>query len=502
MALMKALLRRLSTASRPALVAALGLVPFAGADAQPSGRAPGEVPYLNFPPVAIPASPTTEAKGSPPVGLPTVSPPPITVAKPATGAPADPATTTTSALPAPVTDTLKQRDLELTAIRSDQARAVENEAKLKRDIASIGDDRRKLNQQLIETTGRIRTLEEAVAKTEERLQPLDRREQTLRESLEARRGVIIDVLAALQRIGRHPPPALFVRPEDALQSLRSAMLLGAVLPEMRQETEALLTDIGELTRVRAGIAEERGRLTRDLASLADDTPRLTALIEQRQKQMSEAEQSLAGERQRALQLARQADTLQDLIGTMEQQVESVKRTAAVAARPLPERGGRTDLSALKDPGRLAPAMAFASAKGLLPLPVSGSKLKNFGASDGLGGSERGITIAARTGTPVTAPCDGWVVYAGPFRNYGQLLILNAGGGYHVLLAGMERITVDLGQFVVTGEPVAVMGSRAQVAAAGAVGSKQPVLYVEFRKDGTPVDPSPWWAASEGEKVRG
>jgi septal ring factor EnvC (AmiA/AmiB activator) len=62
--------------------------------------------------------------------------------------------------------------------------------------------------------------------------------------------------------------------------------------------------------------------------------------------------------------------------------------------------------------------------------------------------------------------------------------------------------VDLGQFVVAGEPVAVMGSRAQVAAASAVGSKQPVLYVEFRKDGTPVDPSPWWAASEGEKVRG
>jgi septal ring factor EnvC (AmiA/AmiB activator) len=497
MALMKALLRRLSTASRPALVVALGAVPFAAADAQP--RAPGEVPYLNFPPVAIPANPTTEAKnplpGNPMPGNPVLGP----AAKPATDAPAERATT--SALPAPA-DTLKQRDLELTAIRTDQARAAENEARLKRDIASIGDDRRKLNQQLIDTTGRIRTLEAAVAKTEERLRPLDDREHTLRESLEARRGVIIDVLAALQRIGRHPPPALFVRPEDALQSLRSAMLLGAVLPEMRQKTEALLADIGELNRVRSGITEERGRLTRDLASLADDTPRLTALIDQRQKQIAEAEQSLAGERQRALQLARQADNLQDLIGTLEQQVDSVKRTAVVAARPLPERGGHTDLSALKDPGRLTPAVAFASAKGLLPLPVSGSRIKDFGASDGVGGSERGISIASRSGTPVTSPCDGWVVYAGPFRNYGQLLILNAGGGYHVLLAGMERITVDLGQFVVAGEPVAVMGSRAQVAAAGAVGSKQPVLYVEFRKDGTPVDPSPWWAASEGEKVRG
>ena len=102
---------------------------------------------------------------------------------------------------------------------------------------------------------------------------------------------------------------------------------------------------------------------------------------------------------------------------------------------------------------------------------------------------------------MTAPCDGWVVYAGPFRSYGQLLILNAGGGYHVLLAGMERISVDLGQFVLTGEPVAVMGGGPQSAAAVATGSSQPVLYIEFRKDGSPVDPSPWWA-SDSEKVRG
>ena len=116
--------------------------------------------------------------------------------------------------------------------------------------------------------------------------------------------------------------------------------------------------------------------------------------------------------------------------------------------------------------------------------------------------EKGLSIAARPGAQITAPCDGWVVYAGPFRNYGQLLILNAGGGYHVLLAGMERITVDVGQFVLTGEPVGVMGGAPQAASLVAVGSSQPVLYIEFRKDGTPVDPSPWWANHDSEKVRG
>jgi septal ring factor EnvC (AmiA/AmiB activator) len=137
------------------------------------------------------------------------------------------------------------------------------------------------------------------------------------------------------------------------------------------------------------------------------------------------------------------------------------------------------------------------------MPANGVKIRDFGAADGLGGAEKGISVTTRPGAQITAPCDGWVVYAGPFRSYGQLLILNAGGGYHVLLAGMDRISVDLGQFVLTGEPVGVMGnSSAQVAATVPIASSQSVLYVEFRKDGTPVDPGPWWATSESEKVRG
>jgi septal ring factor EnvC (AmiA/AmiB activator) len=151
---------------------------------------------------------------------------------------------------------------------------------------------------------------------------------------------------------------------------------------------------------------------------------------------------------------------------------------------------------------MAPAIAFASLRGQLPIPVNGTKLKEFGAPDGNGGNEKGLSIATAGGAQITSPADGWVVYAGPFRSYGQLLILNAGGGYHLLLAGMERISVDLGQFVLAGEPVAVMGSSAHIASILATGSSQPVLYVEFRKDGVPVDPGPWWASGEGEKVRG
>src|SRR3954465_2504788 len=207
-------------------------------------------------------------------------------------------------------DALRQRDQELEAIRIEQKKAAEIQAKLKEEVDAIGEDRRKLNQALIDGAARLRDTEDRIAETEGRLKPLDDSERMLRKSLEGRRTVIAEVLAALQRIGRHPPPAIMVRPEDALQSLRSAMLLGSVLPEMRQETNAILTDLSEMVRLRYEIGEERKRLERDLKTLADETPRLAMLIEQRQKQQSEIETSLLGERQRTMQLARQAGDLQ------------------------------------------------------------------------------------------------------------------------------------------------------------------------------------------------
>ena len=139
----------------------------------------------------------------------------------------------------------------------------------------------------------------------------------------------------------------------------------------------------------------------------------------------------------------------------------------------------------------------------MPKPVSGDILRGFGAPDGYGGTTRGISIGCRSRAVVSSPTDGWVVFAGPFRSFGRLLIINAGGGYHLLLAGMETINVDLGQFVLAGEPVGTMGEASLLApGAGASESKDPVLYVELRKDGGSIDPGPWWAKSQGEKVRG
>ena len=395
-------------------------------------------------------------------------------------------------------DALKQHDEELKTLRDQQQKSVETEAGIKRQIEEIGADRRKLNQALIDTAARVRDVEAKAAATEEKLKPLDARETALRKSLDDRRGVIGEVLAALQRIGRRPPPALISSPEDALQSVRTAMVLGAVLPEMREQVSTLAHDLAALIAVRKDITAGRDKLKSELASLGQERTRMSALIADRQQQQTEREKQLATERAHASDLAQKAGNLQDLIAKLEKGLDPATR----AARERQEQAQRPSMAALHDPGRLAPAVAFASLRGRLPIPVNGVKLKEFGDPDGIGGAEKGVSIATRAGAQITSPADGWVVYAGPFRSYGQLLILNVGGGYHVLLAGMDRISVDLGQFVLTGEPVAVMGSGSRIAAILAAGSTQPVLYVELRKDGTPVDPGPWWASGEGEKVRG
>lgn len=401
-------------------------------------------------------------------------------------------------------DLLRQRDQELETARAAQKRAIENEKKMRAEIDALGEDRRRFNQALIDGAAKVKDIEKRLTTNEARIKPLQDQERGLRTSLDERRAVIAEVLAALQRIGRRPPPAIMVSPEDALQSVRTAILLGAVLPEMREKARVLSKDLSELIRIRNEIAAEKTRLTANLETLANERQRMSILIEERKKKQAETEKALESERQNAIALSRQVDSLKDLIARLEQGISAAAKAARNAARLAeePKPGERPDLAAFKDPGRLEPAVAFASLKGHLPMPANGVKIRDFGSADGLGGAEKGISVTTRPGAQVTAPCDGWVVYAGQFRSYGQLLILNAGGGYHVLLAGMDRISADLGQFVLTGEPVGVMGSSAQIAAAVPIASSQSVLYIEFRKDGTPVDPGPWWAKSESEKVRG
>jgi septal ring factor EnvC (AmiA/AmiB activator) len=376
---------------------------------------------------------------------------------------------------------------------------------LNTEISQLEQDRASINNSLIESSKRARKLEDRLAASETRLDELRREHDETRTALGERRELLGEVLAALQRMAVNPPPALLVTPDDALTSVRSAILLGAVVPELRSEASVLLTELQELTRIRRDIDAERLSHSRDLMQLAEEEQRLTLLLDEKKKLTAGARQELASQSAHAAELAARAGTLSKLIESLETRITAARKAAEAAKTAEEERrrkeakklaAARKDIEKhdFSDTARIAPAMAFEAAKGLLPRPASGVEIRSFGEDEPLVGTSKGLYIETRTSSRVVSPADGWVVYAGPFRSYGQLLILNAGNGYHVVLAGMDRIDVEMGQFVLAGEPVAVMGTR-RIASAGAVDmeTSRPVLYVEFRKNGNAIDPSPWWA---------
>ncbi len=409
---------------------------------------------------------------------------------------------------------LDAQRVQFQGVQDTLAQSEAQRKKIEEEIASFQNDRAALTKALLDAKQKIDEAENKAAEAQSRLDTLTGSEAAIRRSLDSRRDVLVEVLSALQRMGRKPPPALLAQPEDVLRAIRASMMLGAVLPQLRNETEALANDLQDLVNLRRSIAGERENLATETATRRKESARLEALIAERQKSIGEAQEALAAERARAEKLSHQAASLKDLMARMESELESAKNAAEKARKADEEREklsaeaaeeakARFASAALRDPARLAPAIAFADAKGMLSLPANGNVIKYFGATSEFGGVEKGLSLATRPRAIVSSPTDGYIAFCGPWRSYGQLLIVNAGGGYYVVLAGLQHIDVAVGQFVLAGEPVGSMGDgMAKTAAAVAIGATQPVLYVEFRKDGAAIDPGPWWTKPEIQRVRG
>ncbi|MEN3792308.1 peptidoglycan DD-metalloendopeptidase family protein [Fulvimarina sp. MAC3] len=492
---------------------------------------------------------------------------------------------------------------ELSAISSNVDVTKEMLSRLDSEIETLRNDRDEIRQAMIEAALRQKEASAKLSDLEAQIGDLSLREGGLKASLAERRGLLAEVLAALQRLGRKPPPALLVKPEDALGSVRSAIILGSVVPSLRDETAILLADLKQLDEVQSELAARMASFSKELATHRNEEERLKRLAA---KKASLADQNLEqreAAKRRADELASKAEDLKGLIASLDENVktarlvEEAEREAAAKAREeerlarereIAEREEKIeaerlaqleaakaaeddarrlaeaekasearqiaeieaekapdeqqiaeadsaetdassadvppsdaavdgpyevaslepeveaqatqapeayDIEALRRSVRfLEPSAAFSTMKGRLIPPVSGRSLIGFGERDDIGRQTTGASYASRSGDVVTAPADAKVLYSGPFRSYGEVLILDAGDGYHVVLAGMDRIDVETGQFVSAGEPIAAMGSR-RLASVNATdfGTEGPALYVEFRKNGRPVDPSAWWA---------
>jgi septal ring factor EnvC (AmiA/AmiB activator) len=415
-----------------------------------------------------------------------------------------------------------------------QSPGLPNATRLEVDEAHLTEERERINARLLETAKLIQGSEAQMSAIEARLGELEAQEKLVRGSLEQRQGSISSLLSVMQRMGRNPPPVMITRREDALAMVRSAILLAAAFPELRGQARALTDQLNDLVRVMADIHSEGEKLRAETAKLENARTRLSLLMDAKRQSLAERQDELAQMQKSAAEISKNVMELGDLIqkldkevaekttlGAYEKQLQSEQQKVAAlpaiasgSAEPLltaisppakpDDRPASAVLApngerlAMATPGRIKPAVPFHLAKA--QLPAHGRRVLSFGDKTQYGSQSKGIVLETRQGAQVISPSDGWVVFAGEFRSYGQLLIINAGGGYHLLLAGMSQIDVQLGQFVLAGEPIGVMSGAAK-AVQGKAQDTAPVLYVEFRKEGRPIDPDPWWADGS-RKVQG
>ena len=417
------------------------------------------------------------------------------------------------------------------------------------EIGQIRSERDQINKDLIETARQIQKGEAQLTNIEARLGELGEQESVLKGSLAKRHDSIARLLAAMQRMGRNPPPVMITRREDALQMVRSAMVLATAFPELRDQASALASKLNDLARVMGDITSEGDKLKAETARLNEARTSLALLNETKRQTLAERQSDFERVRREAAEISKNVNDLNELIVRLDRAVakhtgqdiavkpalpdvaESVPAAPAEIAAAIPPRapmppsvapvpvtptvkpervpvvplkpeqpGPAVELApkgglASLNPGRLKPAIPFAQTKGELQLPAQGRRVLAFGEKTQYGGQSKGMVLETRLSGQVTAPADAWVVYAGEFRSFGQLLIMNAGDGYHLLLAGLSQIDVQVGEFVLAGQPVGVMSGPSKGAKPKSADAS-PVLYVEFRKDSRPIDPDPWWAVNK------
>mgnify|MGYP002084510739 CR=1 FL=1 len=379
-------------------------------------------------------------------------------------------------------------EAELGAVEQELAASTATRLRIQSEVAAALAEQDAISTKLIDLASIIQGQETAVGAIEERILALRKEAIVIRADLAEKQDVMSEVLAGLQRLDQNPPPALVVEPRDVLAALRGAMMFGAIVPELRAEAELLAQKLSRLDHIRVGIEAEKTILAQNIAGLKKSQIELDQLIAQKRQLVSERESILQDEQKRAIALADKAKSLKQLLADLAAakklaEIEKSKQDKALAAEKK-----------LQEAALFKPALKLSQSRGRLQYPAQGQIIRAFGADDGLGSTLRGIAVATRPGAQVTTPMDALVEFAGPFRSYGQLLILNAGEGYLVLMAGMHDISTEIGQSIKAGEPVGTMGEGpSSVTLLGdQVEEPRPVLYIEFRNNGGAIDSAPWW----------
>ncbi|MFQ5764068.1 MAG: murein hydrolase activator EnvC family protein [Rhodospirillales bacterium] len=348
---------------------------------------------------------------------------------------------------------------------------------LKKEAQQIQEELNRLRRDMVAAAHIIQEQEKRAGVLVKALAEMKAKEDAKLARLTARRGQLAGVLVALQRVARYPPEALITQPMPPADTVRSAILLRAAVPEIEHRAAQLRDDLETLAAARREISEKRAQFVEVTAGLERERQRLATLYGQKTalKHRTLAQQRAAARRVKSL--AGEAASLRELLDRV-----GKSRPSPRPMRLAPGPDAQGDVVGLPDGLTGTPITAQ---RGKLPPPAVGRIVGRYGQNAGGGLTRKGMTLETAAGAQVVAPYEGRVVFAGEFRGYGELLIIEHGEGYHSLLAGLARIDSTMGQWVVAGEPVGVMGRP---------DGQKPVLYVELRRNGQPINPLPWLAA--------
>lgn len=331
----------------------------------------------------------------------------------------------------------------------------------------------KTAQEAAALAARIQQSEARIGAAEGRLALIETQRQALQSRLAERREPLVRLTGALQKFARRPLGLSVLRPGSLRETVYLRAMLETTLPQVRSRTAALRSEIdrgreleAEARRALASLREEQGTL--------DNRRKQLAALETRQRlEARERSGAAARETDRALALAEDARDLNDLsrkVGEM----GSLRADLAALPGPLirPQLPARATVSAAPTP--------TVTARGLAPvglqLPVSGRTIAGFGSVAEGGVASDGITLAPRAGAQVVAPAAGRVAFAGPYRGYGRIVIIEHGAGWTSLVTGLARSDVAVGDELVAGAPL------------GVAAVERPEVMLELRRNGTPVNP--------------
>jgi septal ring factor EnvC (AmiA/AmiB activator) len=391
----------------------------------------------------------------------------------------------------------------------DEIAASQKRAKaLEQERRKAAEELHKLRHEAIAAAKKAQKHEAKLIELDATLKKLAGREDAIRASLSERRTQMTGTLAALQRMSYNPPQTLLAYPDAPTDMVRSALLLRSALPTIKKQADELSGELKELSRVReetrvqlASIEQETQQLDKERQTLQGVLKRKSTLLRQTESERKDVERRMA-------ELAKRANSIRDLLARIEKErkareeaerkrrEEEQRRQAEAARAPSGESDAKDtaarDVALAKPPG-ITPFPAH----GPITLPVAGKIIKEYGSRNKYGQTERGVTYATRPGAQIVAPHDGRIAFAGPFEGYGQILIIEHEGGYHTLLAGLDRLDATVGQWVLTGEPVGTMGNSSIDKNGHTV-----ELYLELRRNGQPIDPNRWLARGKQDRTSG